>query len=72
MKFTEKLRLLLTFVFVGAIATFVILNRRSVTVSIIIGDVTMPLGFIVLFSALAGVGAALAFPFLKRRKPKAP
>lgn len=69
MKITEKIRTVIGWSLIGALATFIAFNPDKIEVNFIFAQVKMPIAFVVLFSAAAGAGSILAFQFLKKRKP---
>jgi len=69
-----KARLILGWTLVGIVALWFLLNLRSADVHILIGTVSMPIAFVILFSAALGAGAVFAFQFMKkfRKDPDGP
>lgn len=54
-------------ILVAILVAFLLMNWEVATVWFFIGEVQMKVGFVVLFSALLGAGAAVLFGYIKKR-----
>jgi len=70
MTLKEKVRLGAIAGLVLLLLLFILFNTNSVPVNIIVGRVSMPAGFLVILSALAGAAATWLWMVLRSRKPK--
>ena len=63
-----KLRQIIGWSLIGLLLLWIALNFRSATVHLLIGEVSMPVAFVIILSAAAGAGAVFAFQYLKKYK----
>ncbi len=52
------------------ILLFILFNTESVKVNIIVGAISMPIAFVIIFSVALGAGSAYLFLFIKPRMKK--
>ena len=60
-------REILSIILMVVVAIFALVNLEEVTVDLIVDDVTMPLVFVIVISALLGFGAGYLFARRRRR-----
>ena len=70
MNITTRVRQIVGISIAAALLVFIALNFSSITVNILVAKIQMPLGFVVIFSALAGAGVMWLLYFMRGKKKK--
>ena len=63
-----KIRQIVGWSLIGILLLWIALNFKSVPVHLLIGEVSMPVAFVIMLSAAAGAGAVFAFQYLRKFK----